>query len=602
MTTPNEELTPLSDQDNVEFIIEDEGEHGFTPAEVDALLNAPPDEGETIVASAQPDEPVYDQVDTGGDTVPWHVARNSSKCPSSKPYAVVKDADGSVAGCHATEASANDQLRALYASEPKMARASGDCGPGQHQMPDGTCMDDSEMTPGMASMEAGTTAQTATEQPWEGVLVVENAETGDGRMFAANALSWPQLPVPLLYQKVTSHGGDTDESVNVGRIDEMWRDGNKVMGRGVLDMLDPHGREAARKIKDKYLRGVSIDADSVKDSDVEYVFPEGPGEDATEEEQLAALFAAPELTVFHNARIRATTLVNIPAFVEAYINLVGGPMTVLTASTQVTEVCEPCGDAPSDEPLIAAGHTITIADLPDPEWFDEPDALPPIGAVWVDDDGHFFGCIGPSGVAHRAFKNKRVEIPMGKVDYSAWMNRPTIVRGGDRVATGVVTMDCGHMSPYASTDPIVRMSHYDNSCSIAAVACVGESSRLKAPWIAGALMPMSAADFQRFMACQLSGDWTPHRDRPGWMEFVAALAVPVPGFARSTKTARVRVENGVVVASAVPIHHISELPRPAATNFRRRLAEIKLQVAATPAVSNRQKLAAIRAQLKHPTP
>jgi HK97 family phage prohead protease len=48
--------------------------------------------------------------------MPWHVAK-SAGCPSSRPWAVIKDADGSVAGCHPTEASANDQLAALYASE-----------------------------------------------------------------------------------------------------------------------------------------------------------------------------------------------------------------------------------------------------------------------------------------------------------------------------------------------------------------------------------------------------------------------------------------------------------------------------------------------------
>ncbi len=49
--------------------------------------------------------------------MPWHKVPESSKCPTSKPWAVVKDSDGSVAGCHATEAEADDQLAALYASE-----------------------------------------------------------------------------------------------------------------------------------------------------------------------------------------------------------------------------------------------------------------------------------------------------------------------------------------------------------------------------------------------------------------------------------------------------------------------------------------------------
>lgn len=51
--------------------------------------------------------------------MPWHVAK-SSQCGPSKPWAVIKDADGSVAGCHATEESANEQMAALYAKEGTM--------------------------------------------------------------------------------------------------------------------------------------------------------------------------------------------------------------------------------------------------------------------------------------------------------------------------------------------------------------------------------------------------------------------------------------------------------------------------------------------------
>lgn len=49
--------------------------------------------------------------------MPWHIVPNSSKCPKSQPFAVVKDSDGSVVGCHATRAKAQRQLAALYASE-----------------------------------------------------------------------------------------------------------------------------------------------------------------------------------------------------------------------------------------------------------------------------------------------------------------------------------------------------------------------------------------------------------------------------------------------------------------------------------------------------
>ena len=48
--------------------------------------------------------------------MPWHVAK-SDQCPASRPWAVIKDDDGEVEGCHASEAAAAKQMAALYASE-----------------------------------------------------------------------------------------------------------------------------------------------------------------------------------------------------------------------------------------------------------------------------------------------------------------------------------------------------------------------------------------------------------------------------------------------------------------------------------------------------
>jgi hypothetical protein len=45
--------------------------------------------------------------------MPWHIG-SSEKCPASKPYAVIKDSDGSVAGCHPTKKKAKAQMAALY--------------------------------------------------------------------------------------------------------------------------------------------------------------------------------------------------------------------------------------------------------------------------------------------------------------------------------------------------------------------------------------------------------------------------------------------------------------------------------------------------------
>jgi hypothetical protein len=634
--------------DAVQFQFADDLEPGtgYTPQEVDALLSVSLDDVEAgnVIIASDATESLYASPNEGSGTVPWKIQR-SGGCPDGKPYAVVKESDGSVAGCHPTHGAAVAQLRALYAHEKNMSELEVDLtaddmkvlgvdDPGyitlsaeafrsDHNLreywthgegavkirwgepgdfmrcvhhlekfvrdPKGLCNEYHVEAIGVApgqehSGETESFALTPADGPvqrvdgagpndlinpqpmsvaWEGVLAVEGVETGDGRMFAPGSLTWPELPIPLMYQYITSHGGSTDESTNVGNIASMWRDGNKIMGNGYIDVADQFGMQAARKMKGKYLRGVSIDADSVKDSDVELVYAQpdpGLDEDAN---ALQALFANPELTIFHTGRVRGATLVNLPAFVEASLNLIGDTSILDSVTVASAVVMDRMSDETTHVITAAAtggkrGYTIEIPELPPIGFFEEPAELPPIGAVWIEPNGHIFGLVGPSDVAHRAFKGKRVTIPMGNVDYTRWMNRPTPVVGysGEvlKIRTGVITMNCGHLMDFGVTDQEERMRHYDNSCSIAAVARVGESREHRVPWISGMIMPMSIEDFQRFQACQLSGDWTSHRERRGWKEFVAALAVPVPGFARGTDVAAVRVDdNAVVVASSVPI-------------------------------------------------
>lgn len=47
--------------------------------------------------------------------MPWSIKRNYGGC---KGYAVVKDSDGKIVGCHSSRKDAIDHQRALYASEP----------------------------------------------------------------------------------------------------------------------------------------------------------------------------------------------------------------------------------------------------------------------------------------------------------------------------------------------------------------------------------------------------------------------------------------------------------------------------------------------------
>lgn len=214
-----------------------------------------------------------------------------------------------------------------------------------------------------------------------------------------------------------------------------------------------------------------------------------------------------------------------------------------------------------DAPLVAAAVTVTIPDAPPPEWFDEPVGIAAAqGAFHIEQNGRVYGLLGPAHVAHRAFRDRRVEVPRGNVDYSRWMKRDgAMVADGGRVTAGPVTFDCGHADP-TSSDYAARRQHYDNSCSVFASVRIGESDN--GVWVAGALMPgVTGEQIARAGMCQLSGDWQPHPEQPGKKEFIGALLVPVPGFPSSSgdnggsrPRASVTVDReGSLVAAYVPV-------------------------------------------------
>lgn len=158
------------------------------------------------------------------------------------------------------------------------------------------------------------------ERKWRGVLVVEGITTGDGREFSSDALDWVETPL-IRWQKEGAHGGNHDVTVTVGRADRVWRQAPQVWGEGVLDLKSVDGFEIYRRLKDGFAGGISIDADDIANAEVEVVWPDTPDHD--ESDPFAVLFGKPEKIVYHGGRIRAATLVDIPAFVEASIALSG---------------------------------------------------------------------------------------------------------------------------------------------------------------------------------------------------------------------------------------------------------------------------------------
>lgn len=367
---------------------------------------------------------------------------------------------------------------------------------------------------------AATAFATPKHAEWEGILTLEGTESGDGRMFNLGALAWAQLPQPLMYQPANT-GGHAG-SVLVGQIRSVNRQGNLVYGSGIVDLDTEYGPEVYRLMNEEMMNGVSVDVDSVHEADIEMTYDPGT--------------LKPRQTRFKRGRIRGATLVAFPAFDTARIYLNGN---VTTASA----------DSDVESMLVASSHTITIPDLPPASWFERPTDVKLSGALTVTDDGRVYGLLAPRNTTHRSVSTK---VPTRNVDYSRFHKGETIVDGGGRVVTGVLTMNCGHAPTEGYGTLSNRVEHYDNTCSVVANVAIGEHDG--EVWVAGALNPFSTPEMvTKMLGCTLSGDWQPHPDRKGIREFIAALLVPVPGFAMARTEASVHYQEGALVASSVPV-------------------------------------------------
>lgn len=154
---------------------------------------------------------------------------------------------------------------------------------------------------------------------WIGPLVVEDSDTGDGRMFSGGSLTWGDTTEVIHpFQWAPANNGEHKGSVTAGRIDRIWRDPENprtIMGQGRFNLNDEDGMRAFTQVRDGFAGGVSIDPDQIADADVELEFASMP------ENPLEAMAQKPTKTIFHAGRIRGATLVAFPALVEASIKL-----------------------------------------------------------------------------------------------------------------------------------------------------------------------------------------------------------------------------------------------------------------------------------------
>lgn len=405
-----------------------------------------------------------------------------------------------------------------------------DCGPGMEKDP-GTdkCIKSgegkSEKAPeGDSQQKSGMAGETLAEEssstaPWRGPLTVEGIETGDGREFDNNSLTWADLPLPLRWNRVDSHGGEArTEAVNVGRIDKVWREDNGlIMGEGVLDLSDDDGRRAHSKVKSQMLRGVSVDVDSIKDADMELIWAEPDPDGENEPDPFAQMFAAPEKVVFHKGRIRAATLVDIPAFAEAYIALLDEAGAVVAGGQRAGQHRQ------FGRTTVLTRNAVDVPPVLPAEWFANPDLSVPTG-ITVTPEGRVYGHAALWGTCHIGQAGMCVT-PPHEESHPYFMTGAVACGEESMAAVGQITVDTNHAD--LSLSYRAAADHYDNTG--AAVADVTVGNDVHGIWVAGSVRRTATeAQVHALRASgQVSGDW---RNVGGSLRLVGLLAVNVPGF------------------------------------------------------------------------
>ena len=374
---------------------------------------------------------------------------------------------------------------------------------------------------------------TAPEGAWEGVIAREGEQTGDGRIIEDGALRWDELPIPLrvAFKDVGGHDG----AEVCGRIETVERrDGGDIYATGTFDLGSAVGTEAYRQVSEQMSNGVSIDTDDVtfrimaradlvaSDDDAA---PE-PEADAEGRVKVATMSSSDEVTVIESARLRAATLVAVPAFASARIYAAGQALAPAepaerdkTGDPEAEMASTADADPLNRDALIAAA----IPTAPPEAWFKDPGLTGPTALV-IEDDGRVYGHIAAWGTCHIGQIGKCVEPPTSPSNYAYFRTGALQTAEGTSVAVGHLTMDTGHAGPRDSATQAA--AHYDNTGYVFADVAAGEDAY--GIWVAGSLRPGIPAERVRIArSAPISGDWRTIR---GSLELVGALAVNVPGF------------------------------------------------------------------------
>lgn len=390
------------------------------------------------------------------------------------------------------------------------------------------------------------------------LVIPEDTDSGDGRKFEKNAITFRELPLPLMWQIKTGDGHSG--SVVVGRIDYMERT-EKGIGNayGYFD-TSSYALEVERLIRNGFVKGVSADMDRFEAVEEE-------GESDKEAAKSSKKTMGKDRITINKARVMGITIVPKPAFQECMIFLDSEQQTINPQEEPVLEdgIYVDDVDELDASSLVACAYVAgAIPVSPPADWFAQPKLAGPT-PLTIEDDGRVYGHIA-------AWQTNHIGLPFGtkpprsKSKYAYFHTGALRTEEGKDVPVGQLTLAGGHAPLEASAHEAVK--HYDDTASAFADVHAGEDQF--GIWVAGSLRPGTTPEQVRAArASAPSGDWRPIRNS---LELVAVCQVNVPGF----PIARARVASGAVMALvAAGAQTLAKMKSDPITEMQERLAKLE---------------------------
>jgi hypothetical protein len=361
--------------------------------------------------------------------------------------------------------------------------------------------------------------------------------TGDGRRFASGGITLDATPMP--FEWVRTREGGHDGAVAVGAIQEAtvltvaeavkgeWISAALVKGMDSKleavwakgEMYDDADREVMPRLAEDVAEamhlmaggtlGPSVDLDSFEgvpvfegsDDPVTWEAIEAYYEENGEEPKIELLIT--------QGRVRAATLVSIPAFAET-----ARPLELIAADETEADG-EASATAEHLAALIASVGTVTRPDL---AAFDMPTLAGPTPITYDTETGRVFGHIATWKTCHVGYADVCVTAPKDDSGAYAWFNRYPVETEDGTVWTGRITVGGRHAG--LALNASATMGVYDGKTVAAHVRAYEDAHGIV---VAGLLEPgLDAATLQVLARRKVSGDW---RETPGGLSLVEVLAL-----------------------------------------------------------------------------